>query len=224
MTYRFDFSFVADTWALFLDGAWTTLIISSAATVGGFALGTACAIVRTRGPAWARRAVACYVEVIRNTPLLVQIFLVFFGLASLGLRIGAATAAIAALVINIAAYTSEIVRAGIDATGKGQMEAAGALGLRPWQAMALIVLPPALERVWPALVSQFVLLMLASSVTSQISVEELTGVANRVQSDTFRSFEVFAIVGVVYLGLAFFFRACLWGIGHLAFRWRGRAA
>jgi polar amino acid transport system permease protein len=223
MTYRFDFSFLAEYWHLFLEGAQTTLLISLAATLGGFALGTACAIARTRGPAWSRKAVTVYVEVIRNTPLLVQIFLVFFGLASLGLRVGAGVAAVAALIVNMAAYTSEIVRAGIEGTGKGQLEAASALGLRPWQSMALIVLPPAVERVWPALASQFVLLMLASSITSQISVEELTSIAGRVQSDTFRSFEVFAVVGVIYLALAFLLRGLLWGLGQVLFPWR-RAA
>ena len=224
MSYRFDFSFVPQYWHLFLEGAQATLLISLAATLGGFALGTLCAVARTRGPRWSRRLVTAYVEVFRNTPLLVQIFLVFFGLASLGLRIDATTAAIAALIINMAAYTSEIVRAGIEATGTGQMEAASALGLRPAQAMALIVLPPALERVWPALASQFVLLMLASSVTSTISVEELTGIANRVQSDTFRPFEVFSIVGGIYLVLSFLLRGALWLAGRLLFPWRWQAA
>ena len=109
--------------------------------------------------------------------------------------------------------------AGIEGAGRGQMEAARALGLGPWRAMRLVVLPPAFRRIWPALASQIVLLMLASSITSQISVEELTGIAGRVQSETFRSFEVYAVVGGLYLAMAFALRAALALLGRAVFRW-----
>ena len=158
-----------------------------------------------------------YVEAIRNTPFLVQIFLVYFGLATMGLRVSANMAAIGAMVINVAAYTSEIVRAGIESVHPAQIEAADCLGMSRAQTYWHVILRPAIERVYPSLTSQFVLLMLASSITSQISVEELTAVANRIQSDTFRSFETYVVVGVIYILLAFAVRAAFWGFGQLVF-------
>ncbi len=201
---------------------WLTVKLSVLSTVLGFLLGTACAIGRSYGPAWMRRTIGAYVEAIRNTPLLVQVFIVFFGLSSLGLVISTFTAAIAALVINIGAYTTEIVRAGIESVQQGQVEAARTLGLQPLHVVLLIVLVPALERVYPALTSQYVLLMLASSITSQISAEELTAIVNRVQSDTFRSFEVYLVAGVLYLLLSWAMRGLLWAGGQALFPRRRR--
>jgi polar amino acid transport system permease protein len=159
---------------------------------------------------------------IRNTPLLVQIFIVYFGLASLGLKLGAELSAIIALVINVGAYTTEIMRAGIESIGKTQLEAADCLGLTRIQTVLHVVLLPAMERVYPALSSQFVLLMLASSITSQISAEELTAAANRIQSDTFRSAETYLVVAAAYLVLSLLMRCLFWGAGRCAFARRRR--
>ena len=217
MTYKFDFSFLAERWPAFLEGAWLTIQLTVVSIALGFVLGTLCAVLRVYGGGVVRRVIGGYVEMIRNTPLLVQIFLVYFGLASLGLKLSAELSAIIALVINVGAYTTEIMRAGIEATGKTQLEAADCLGLSRVQTILHIVLLPAMERVYPALSSQFVLLMLASSVTSQISAEELTAAAGVIQSDTYRSFEVYAVVAVVYLALSFLYRFGFWLIGRLLF-------
>jgi polar amino acid transport system permease protein len=217
MAYKFDFSFLADRWPAFLEGAWLTIQLTVVSIALGFVLGTLCAVLRVYGGGPERRVIGAYVEMIRNTPLLVQIFLVYFGLASLGLKLSAELSAIIALVINVGAYTTEIMRAGIEATGKTQLEAADCLGLSRVQTIVHIVLLPAMERVYPALSSQFVLLMLASSVTSQISAEELTAVANVIQSDTYRSFEVYLVVAVVYLALSFLYRFAFWLISRLLF-------
>ncbi len=146
---------------------------------------------------------------IRNTPLLIQIFIVYFGLSSLGLKLSAEVSAVVALTVNMGAYTTEIMRAGIQSIQRTQLEAADCLGLTRLQTILHVVLLPAMERVYPALSSQFVLLMLASSITSQISAEELTATANLVQSDTYRSFEVYVIVAVVYLALSALYRFAL---------------
>jgi polar amino acid transport system permease protein len=217
MTYKFDFSFLADRWPAFLEGAWLTIQLTVVAIVLGFVLGTLCAVLRVYGGGVLRRLVGGYVEIIRNTPLLVQIFIVYFGLASMGLKLSAELSAIIALVINVGAYTTEIMRAGIESIGKTQLEAADCLGLTRLQTILHIVLLPAMERVFPALSSQFVLLMLASSVTSQISAEELTATANLIQSETYRSFEVYLVVAVVYLALSFLYRFAFWLIGQLLF-------
>lgn len=222
MSYAFDFSFLADTWPRFLHGAWLTIQLASVAIVLGFVVGAVCAMLRTSGSPRVQRLVGAYVEAIRNTPLLVQIFLVYFGIASLGFKISAELSAALALTINIGAYSTEILRAGIQSIAKSQLEAGECLGLSRLQVYWHVVLLPAVERVYPALSSQFVLLMLASSVTSQISAEELTAAANLLQSETFRSFEVYIIVAVLYLALSFLFRGAFWAIGQLVFVRRRR--
>ena len=222
MKYEFDFGAPLAYWPQFLAAAGTTLALSLAATVFGFALGVLGALARTGRSASLARLSAVYVEAIRNTPLLIQIFIVYFGLASVGLKVDAFTAATVALVVNVGAYTAEIVRAGIESIPRGQIEAAECLGLARRQVIAHVVLPPAIERVYPALTSQYVLLMLASSITSQISAEELTAAANRIQSETFRSVETYLIVAAAYLLLSLVMRGVFSFAGHVAFTRRRR--
>lgn len=217
MDYTFDFASVVAAWPQFLEGAWLTIQLSFPATVIGFVMGTLCAIGRRSTVRWLSKLCGAYVEVVRNTPLLVQVFLVFFGLSSLGWKVPAFTAALVALVINVAAYSCEIMRAGMDAIHKGQIEAAECLGLTRRQVYWHVILRPAMEKVYPALTSQFVLLMLATSITSQISVEELTATAARVQSETFRPFEAYILVAVAYLALSLLMRAGLWLFGLAVF-------
>jgi polar amino acid transport system permease protein len=217
MEYSFDFMSVLGSWDRLLAGAWLTVKLSTLAMALGFIVGTACAAGRLSRIGWLRRLVGAYVETIRNTPLLVQVFIVFFGLASMGLTLSAETSALITLVINIGAYTTEIVRAGIQSIHRGQIEAAECLALSKTQIFFHVMLLPAIERVYPALSSQFVLLMLASSITSQISVEELTATANLIQSETFRSFEVFGVIAAMYLALSVLFRIGFWALGQIAF-------
>ena len=217
MKYGLQFRDVFAAWESILDGVWITLLLSACAMLGGLAIGVACAAGRVYGPGWLRRIVGAYVEIIRNTPLLVQLFLIFFGLPSFGVRLDGLTAAIIALVINLGAYTTEIVRAGLEAVPKAQIEAGHSLGLSGLQVFRYIVMFPALKAMFPALASQFVLLMLATSVVSQISVEDLFHAASIVQSRTFRDFEVYTVIGVLYLALAFAFRGLFAVIYRLAF-------
>jgi len=222
MKYVFDFSFLYDYWPMLADGLVLTVQLALMATVSGFILGTACAVGSTSRSRILRALIGLYVEIIRNTPLLVQLFVVFFGLSSLGLKLSATTSAVIGLTINIGAYSSEIIRAGIDSIPRGQIEAGDCLALSRWQVIAAIVLPTAIERVYPALASQYVLLMLGTSIASQISAEELTAAASRVQSDTFRPFEVFLVIAGLYLGLSFLMRGLFWAVGQLAFARRRR--
>jgi polar amino acid transport system permease protein len=217
MNYKFDFSSVVAYWPDFLHGAWLTIQLSAAATLLGFVLGCLCAVGRRGRNAWVRRLCGLYVEVIRNTPLLVQVFLFYFGFASIGLPMPATVAAVIVLVINVGSYTTEIMRAGFDSVPAGQLEAAECLGLSRAQVYWNVVLQPAMERVYPSLTSQFVLLMLATSITSQISTEELTAVANRVQSMTFRAFETYLAVAVFYLLLSLLMRLGFWLLGLVIF-------
>jgi polar amino acid transport system permease protein len=222
MSYQFDFAFLADYWPLLAWGTLATIRMSVIVTVTGCLVGTLCAVASISRFTTLRGLVAIYVEAIRNTPLLVQLFLAYFGLSSLGLRFSAETSALIGLTINVGAYSSEIIRAGLEAIHRGQIEAADTLGLNRFQVLIGIMLPPALEKVYPALVSQYVLLMLGTSITSQISAEELTGAASRIQSMTFRSFEVYLVILVIYLGLSFGMRGLLGLFGLLLFPRRRR--
>ena len=217
MKYQFDFAAVLAQWPLLLEGAWVTIQLSFLATVIGFVLGALCAVGRNSKVGWLRWAVSAYVEGIRNTPLLIQSYFLIFGLSSIGITMPIMVGATLALVINIGAYTCEIIRAGIESIHKGQLEAADCLGMSPVQVFWHVILRPAVERVYPSLTSQFVLLMLASSIMSSIGAEELLGIANRIQSDTFRNFEIFIVLWVIYLALSYMMRAGFWLLGQFVF-------
>ena len=207
MSIAFDFAAIAVEWPLLAKGvAWTSGLTAVSAAFG-LLLGIACAWVRTQGPAWLKPAVGVYVELIRNTPFIVQLFFIFFGLPMAGVRLSAEWASVIAMVVNLGAYSAEIVRAGIQATLRGQVEAALSLALSRTQTFAHVVLPPALQRVWPALVSQIIIVMLGSAVCGQISTEELSYAANLIQSRNFRAFEAFIVATVLYLLLSMATRA-----------------
>lgn len=190
-------------------GAATTILLIVVTTLVGTLLSILGAAGRRNGPVFVKRAIAVYVEVMRNTPFLVQLFFIFFGLPSLGIRLDPILAAMLAMTLNMAAYTIEIVGAGLDAVPGGQTEAALALGLRPRQVFMKIVLPQALKVIYPALTSQIVIMMLESAVVSQIAVRELTYEADMLQARTFRSFETYFVVTLVYLVLSMALRRLL---------------
>jgi polar amino acid transport system permease protein len=217
MTYQFDFSSVLSYWGLFVAGVETTLVMSFWSTLAGFVMGVVCAIARSSSYPALRKIVGAYVEVIRNTPLIIQSYFLIFGLSSIGLTMPILVGAITALVINITAYTCEIVRAGIESVPRSQREAAECLGLSPLRVYWHIILVPALERVYPALTSQFILLMLVTSVLSAVGTDDLFGISGRVQSLTFRNFEVFIVLWVIYLALSFLVRFLFWLLGKVMF-------
>ena len=217
MSYSFQFRDVFAAWEFLLDGLVLTLELSLVTMVVGLIVGMAGAAARVYGPTWLKRSVAVYVEAIRNTPLIVQLFLIFFGLPSAGLKFDANTAAMIALSINLGAYTIEIVRAGLEAIPRSQIEAGQSLGLSGLQIFRYVVIFPALRLMFPAIASQFILLMLATSVVSQISAQDLFHTASIVQSRTFRDFEVYIVVAAVYLALALVFRLLFAGLYQLVF-------
>jgi polar amino acid transport system permease protein len=208
-----DFGAVLAEWPLLLRGLAFTAGLTAVAAVLGLALGVLCAWARAWGPRWAGLLAAGYVELIRNTPFIVQLFFIFFGLPAAGFRLSPETASIIAMVINLGAYATEIIRAGIEATPKGQIEAAMSLAMSHAQTFLRVVLPPALKKVWPALVSQIIIVMLGSAVCGQISTEELSYAANLIQSRNFRAFEAFLIVTAIYLVLSVAVRRLLNWLG-----------
>ncbi|KQP30595.1 polar amino acid ABC transporter permease [Methylobacterium sp. Leaf104] len=209
MPLQLDFTSILVQWPLLLRGAAWTVGLTAVATLLGAALAIGCAWARSGGPLALRWLVGAYVELIRNTPFIVQLFFVFFGLPEAGIRLSPATASVLAMTINLGAYATEILRAGIEATPRGQIEAAESLALTRAQVFTRVVLPPALGKVWPALVSQIVIVMLGSAVCGQISTEELSYATNLIQSRNFRAFETYIVGTLSYLGLAILVRTLL---------------
>ncbi len=199
MHYAYHFNVVWDHWRDLAEGAWLTIQLSALAMTIGLVVATVCAYAKTAGPTLLRRVVTAYIELIRNTPFLVQIFIIYFSLPALGISVGANEAAVAAMVVNFGAYGTEILRAGIE------------------------VLFPAMKTVFPALASQFILLMLASSIVSAISAVELTAATNSLVSTTFRPFEFYFVATGLYLTMALGFRALLGGVYWVVFMRRQRS-
>jgi polar amino acid transport system permease protein len=217
MNYQFDFSVVFENADALLYGCLATLSLSVAAMVLALIFAVLAVLgLRLQPRIWSA-PVGVFVEVVRNTPFLIQIFFIYFGLPAIGIRFSPDVAAVIALAINGAAYAIEIIRAGVESISKGQIEAGQALGLHTLQVFRGIVLRPALRVVYPALTSQFIYLMLTSSIVSSITARELTHVGAVLESTSFRSFEVYFAVIVLYgimaillsAGFSLLFRFCI---------------
>lgn len=191
-----------DDLVLLLHGAATTAVLAAIAGTAGVALAIGAALLRRSKFPAGRLAVVAYVELVRNTPFLVQLFFIYFALPAVGPRLTAFEAAALAMTLNLAAYATEVVRAGIDSIPTGQYEAGRSLGLHSFAVYRLIVLPQGIAAVYPALVSQVVIMLLESAVVSTIAVRDLTYAADFIQSRNFRAFETYVGVTVVYLLLA----------------------
>ncbi|MBB5535867.1 amino acid ABC transporter permease [Rhizobium giardinii] len=199
MNYVLDFSVVFEKMPDLLMAALATIGLALAGMSLALVIGVIGVAARTSNIRPLRAAVIAFVEVVRNTPFLVQIFFIFFALPMMGIRLNPTVTAIIALAINGGAYAIEIIRGGVDSIHKGQVEAGLALGLHKAQVFRLIVLKPALRAIYPSLTSQFVMLTLTTSVCTSIAAYELTSVAQIIESDTFRSFEVYFTITLMYL-------------------------
>ncbi len=206
MKYTLRFGPVFARFDQFMSGLGVTVGLSALVIVLGTLLGVAGAMAMGSRHLWLRRAVGVYVEIIRNTPLLAQLLLFFFGFPSLGIRLSGFVAALIALTLNMGAYTTEIVRGGIDAVPKGQTEAGLALGLGKSDIFFFIVLKQAVKIMFPALASQCTLLILASSLVSQVGVPDLFRRATQIDLDTYLSLEVYLVTSAIYLVVAVAFR------------------
>ncbi|PSH62046.1 ABC transporter permease [Phyllobacterium brassicacearum] len=202
MGYSFDFSVIFAAWPQLLYGCWLTLVISAKAMAMGFAIGLICVVVRRTGVGPLVWLVKAFIEIIRNTPFPVQAFFIYLGLPTIGIRLSPDTAAVIALGLNGGAYAAEIIRGGVESVQRGQIEAGRALGLNGFQVFRYIILRPALRVSFPALASQFILLMLTSSVVASISATELASIGQQLESTTFRSFEVYLTLTALYLGMS----------------------
>jgi polar amino acid transport system permease protein len=218
MAYEMQFGPIIARAPELAQGALSTLSLSAQSIVIGVAIGLACAIAKTEEPRVVGKVVSIYVEVFRNTPLLVQLFLIYFGLPLIGLRFSADAAAIFAISLNLGAYSTEIIRAGLLAIPKTQIEAGLALGLSRLQVVRYIVIIPALRVIYPALTGQLTLTLLGTSIASAISATELTSAGSKIESSNFRSLETFLTIAAIYILLTFSFRFIYWLIGLWLFR------
>lgn len=196
-----DFSGVLSRSDLLIKGVLLTAQISLIAMSFALVIAIVAAVLTLSPNRLIRLPVLGYVEAIRNTPFIVQVFLIYFGLPALGLRLSPMAAAILAMSIYGGAYCSEIVRAGIQGIPKGQIEAGRALGMSPYLIFRHISMKPAIAAVFSSLVAQFILLLLSSSVVSAISVPELTGTGNDIQGLTMRNMEIYMVIAVIYVAL-----------------------
>ena len=183
------------------EGAALTIAISFLAMIGGFVIGLALALASQTRWRLLRGLVTAYVELIRNTPLLIQIFFIYFGLPLVVVKLPAFASGLLALTLYGAAYNGEILRAGLEAVAPGQREAARSTGLSPWQEARYVVVPQALRISFPALGNNLVSLVKNSSLVSVIGMVELMFVANDISFNNFRSFEVYGAAVLYYMVL-----------------------
>lgn len=183
---------------MLLSGWGVSIAVCLVSGVLGFGLAVSCAFVARSGMRVPAAAARLYIEVIRNTPFIVQLFFIYFGLAALGLRIGPVASAVVALSLNVGAYFAEIIRGGMEGEARGVAEAAEAQGMGRKQVFFRIALPIALAKIDRPLVGQFILVFLGSAVISQISVQDLTFAAQYIQGRAFRAFEAYFAITVMY--------------------------
>lgn len=222
MDYKFDYAPVIEAIPDLLRGCIGTLWLALAGMVLSMVIALAGVMARRSHSKPAQSITIAFVELIRNTPFLVQIYFVFFALPALGVKLNPTVAAILALGLNGGAYAIEIVRGGVEAIHQGQIEAGLALGLHRTQIFRHVILRPALRAIFPSLASQFILLTLTTSIASSISANELTSVAKIVESNSFRSFEVYSAVIVLYLAMSWLLMLMFAGISRRFFNYPSR--
>lgn len=197
------FDFLEKYWPTFLKGAWFTLELSFFGVLLGTLLGVALALMRISRIWPLKFAATAYIELIRGTPMLVQVFIIYFGLTSFGINLSAFMSGVVALTINSAAYMAEVFRAGIEAIDKGQNEAARSLGMSRAMAMRHIVLPQAFRNMLPAIGNEFIIIIKDSSLISIVGISELMYAARTVQGAVYLPMEPLLVAAAIYFVMTF---------------------
>jgi polar amino acid transport system permease protein len=203
-----------------LQGLCISLVITAAAAVLGSSLGIAVYLGRASHLRGLRFIAGTYIEIIRNTPILLQLYLIYFALPSLGVNLDPITAGIIALSVNQSAYVAEIYRAGFESIPSGLTEAASALGMSAHTTFMHVRLVPALRAVLPSLTNQVILLFLASSIVSVVAVPELMHTMMGITTTTFRTIETFVVGGLMYFAVAFLLALISRVIETRVIRWK----
>ena len=222
MGYSINFGQVIDFLPYLLGGAWLSLQIAFLAFCGGLLLGLIGAFGKTFGGGIVRRLVNAYVVFFTNTPQLVQIYFLFFALPEAGILLSSYAAVLIGMTLNAGAYLTEIQRAGFSSVRQTEMEAAETLGMSRWQQVRYVIVPHIARVLFPPLSNHYILMTLGTSMAAIFGVEELTGRALNVNSETFRSIETFSLTGLIYIGVTLIASAILGVAGRVLFRARMR--
>jgi polar amino acid transport system permease protein len=222
MGYTLQYGQVTPYLGYLAGGAWLALQIAAVAFLIGWAIGLVCASILHYGPRPARWLVRAYVTFFLNTPLLVQIFFIYFALPDYGILIGSVEAVILGMSLNAGAYMAEIQRAGFASIRRAEIEAAETLGFSRLQQIRYVILPHIAKVLYPPLSNQYIILTMTTSVAAIFGVEELTGRAYNINAQTFRSLEIFSIAAVYYVVLTVIASAVLYAIGRFLFRIKGK--
>lgn len=199
-----DFSFVSEYSGYFVEGTINTLIIAASAVLIGTIIGAFLGLMKISRSKVFRFIASVYIEILRGTPILVQLYIVYFAIPMMfKISINPLTAGIITLSLNSGAYVAEIIRAGVNSIDKGQMEAARSLGMSHWQAMRLIIMPQAIKNILPALANEFITIIKESSIASVIGVNEIMYKANSIRGNLARAFEPLIIAAAIYFILTF---------------------
>lgn len=198
-----DFSFLSNYYMFFVNGAKFTIFLAFFTVLIGVMLGVILALMKLSKKKILNLIATVYVEFIRGTPVLVQLYIVFYGLPHIGISLPDFVAGIIALSVNSAAYVAEIIRAGIQAVDKGQMEAARSLGMPPAMAMRYIIIPQAIKNILPALGNEFIVVIKESSIASIIGIHELMYNADTVRGNTFQPFAPLIVAAIIYFLMTF---------------------
>ncbi|MCE5244334.1 MAG: amino acid ABC transporter permease [Desulfobacteraceae bacterium] len=219
MLKTFNFRVVVEYLPLFFQCAWATIWLSGISLLGALLVGIVACLMRLGTSKLLSRIAGIYIEIIRSTPLLAQIYFLYFGLPSLGIHLSETATGIIALTFNSGAYMAEIIRAGIQAIPYGQIEAGTASGLSFYHRMRFVVLPQALGTTIPPMLGQAIVLVKDSALLSLISIMELTRAGQLLASDRLMPAEGFLTTAVFYLVLYFILKAiCQWSQERLIFR------
>lgn len=221
MAYQFQFDALEPYAGLLIQGLVNTGLYAAASIVLGMLIGLAGALGLVYGIKPIRACIRVYVEFFRNTPALVQLFLIYFGLPNLGIRLEAPVAGVIALSLYSGSYMVEIIRSGLISLPKGLTEAGQALGLSLQQIITHILSVPALQNIYPALAGQMVLTLIGTSLISQIGVDEIFHAGSFVDSRTFRSFEIYLVICALYLFAVSCLKAVLGMVFRACFRKKG---
>lgn len=199
-----DFSIITKYYPMLIEGVKMTILLTLASVIIGIILGLITALMRMSRIIVFRSISAAYIEIVRGTPILVQIFLIYFGLPELiGFNIPEFPASVIALGFNSGAYVAEIIRAGIQAVDRGQAEASYSLGMNSVMTMRYIIIPQAVKNILPALVNEFITLIKESSIVSVIGLTELLRTGDIIRSITYKPFEPLIIVALIYFIMTF---------------------
>ncbi len=201
--FTWQWSSVTPYWDEVWKGLLLTLQISAISFVAAFAIGLLGAVAKRSRITPFRIIASMYVEAFRNTPCLLQIFIAYFVMPSVGFRVDNVAAGEIAISLNIGAYMTEVFRAGLQSIPLGQLEAASSLALPKGQIFRRVVLPQALRNIYPPLINMATTTLLASTLLTGIAVSELLGTAINIQALTFRPIEIFSVITVIYIALTF---------------------